>query len=156
PVSKLVTARDSSLLLNTRTIAAFILNDPFWMAQVAEINITGEREFEMIPTIGGHIVKLGDGENPEQKFRRLMIFYQQVLSKTGFDQYKLLDIRFAGQVVALRQADITKVDSVQLRRNVEKLLKEASEDPADSLAEIKPITEKPGITADDKIAGNSP
>ena len=47
------------------------------MAQVAQIDITSEQmnwEFEMIPVIGNHIVKLGNGENIAQKFQSLVCF----------------------------------------------------------------------------------
>src|SRR4030095_10723863 len=100
---------------------------PFWMSQVAQVDITPERKFEMIPVVGNHTVKLGDGENIGEKFRRLMIFYQQVLSKTGFERYKLIDVQYKGQVVASRYAGDPKIDSVQLRKNVEKLLKQSLE-----------------------------
>ena len=57
----------------------------------------------MIPVVGNHMVKLGNGENIEQKFNRLFIFYKQVLSKTGFDKYKTIDVQYAGQVVASKK-----------------------------------------------------
>ena len=80
-------------------------------------------KFEMVPVIGNHIVNLGNGENIEQKFNRLFIFYKQVLSKTGFDKYKAIDVRYTGQVVG-RKSDNPKVDSVQLRKSVENLLQQ--------------------------------
>lgn len=45
-----------------------------------------------------------------------MVFYKQVLSKTGFDKYKVIDVQYKGQVVASKYAGNAKVDSVQLRK----------------------------------------
>ena len=87
----------------------------------------GSWEFDMIPVIGNHIVKLGNGEDMEQKFNRLFIFYKQVLSRTGFDKYKTIDVRYAGQVVG-GKSENPKVDSVQLRKNVENLLQQIKKD----------------------------
>ena len=112
PDKKILSSKDSLLLNDIRTTANFIVHDPFWMSQVAQIDITPERDFEMIPVIGNHLVKLGNGENIARKFRRLMLFYKQVASKTGFDKYKVINVRYKGQVVASRYADNTKVDSV--------------------------------------------
>ena len=81
----------------------------------------------MIPVVGNHLVKLGNGENIDEKFQRLMVFYKQVLSKTGFDKYKVIDVQYKGQVVASKYAGNAKVDSVQLRKNVEKLLSSQSD-----------------------------
>jgi cell division protein FtsQ len=92
------------------------------MAQVAQVDITTAREFEMTPVIGNHLVKLGNASDLSSKFNRLFVFYRQVMARTGFDAYKLIDVRFRGQVVAVKQPVISKIDSVKLRRNVEELL----------------------------------
>ena len=103
PEKKVLSRKDSLLLNDVKTTARFIFNDPFWMAQAAQIDITPERTFEMTPVVGNHTVKLGDGENIDQKFHRLFVFYKQVLSKTGFDKYKVIDVQYAGQVIGSKQ-----------------------------------------------------
>lgn len=130
--------KDSLLLNDIKQTADFILHDDFWMAQVSQIDITPERRFEMIPVVGNHVVKLGRGGDIKKKFRRLMVFYQQVLSKTGFDKYRTIDVQFEGQVVASRFDTRSGVDSAQLRRNVEKLLKGATDESAAELPEVAP------------------
>ena len=75
----------------------------------------------MIPVVGNHIVKLGNGQNITQKFNRLFIFYKEVMSRTGFNKYKTIDVRYAGQVIG-GKSENPKVDSVLLRKSVEKML----------------------------------
>jgi cell division protein FtsQ len=152
PEKKTLTKKDSLLLQDVKTTASFIINDSFWMAQVAQIDITPERNFEMIPVVGDHIVRLGNAEDMDQKFHRLFVFYLQVLSKTGFNKYKVLDVQYAGQVVASKQTGNTKVDSVQLKKNVDKLLKQAQESEEDAMVIAQPLPEKPGVKADSAIA----
>lgn len=135
---RLVNAADSELLAQVKKAAAFIYHDPFWMAQVAQVDINEHRKFEMVPVVGTHLVRLGDGENMEAKFRRLMIFYQQVLSKTGFEKYKLIDVQYKGQVVASRFIGNPKLDSVQLRKNVERLLQLSWEAASDTVVHQLP------------------
>jgi len=122
--------KDSSILKDVKKTAEFILNDPFWMAQVEQIDISdcGFKcwSFEMTPTIGNHIVKLGNGDDMEKKFHRLLVFYQQVMCKTGFNKYDVVDVQFEGQVVASKNQR-TKVDSLQMEKNVQKLLQEAKQ-----------------------------
>jgi len=67
PGKKILGNKDSLLLNDVTTTAKFIYNDPFWMAQAAQIDITPERNFEMIPVVGNHTIKLGNGENIDQK-----------------------------------------------------------------------------------------
>lgn len=133
PDKKILSVKDSLLLNDIKLTANYIVHDPFWMAQVAQMDITTDKTFEMIPLVGNHLVKLGNAENIDQKFRRLMVFYQQVLSKTGFDKYKVIDVQYKGQVVVSRYAGDPKVDSVQLRKNVEKLMQQSIEAQSDAI-----------------------
>ncbi|MBS1633967.1 MAG: hypothetical protein JST10_15495 [Bacteroidetes bacterium] len=135
--------KDSLLRSEIRDISEFILHNTFWMSQVAQINIDDDYEFEMIPVIGNHSVVLGDGKNIEQKLNRLMVFYKEVLSKTGFDKYASIDVRFAGQVVAVKGKTKTRIDSIQLRKNVEKMLVQARLLNSDTAFTTVQTTEKP-------------
>ena len=121
PDRKTLMKKDSALLRDIKTTAEFILSNDFWMSQVSQIDVTATGEFEMIPVVGNHLVRLGKAEQMDKKFNRLFVFYKNVLSKTGFDRYKIIDVQYAGQVIAMKGTG-SKVDSVQLRRNVEKLL----------------------------------
>ena len=138
PDKKKLNAADSALLNDVRVTANYIVNDPFWLSQVSQIDITPERNFEMIPVVGNHLVKLGNGENIDRKFHRLMLFYKQVLSKTGFDKYKVINVQYKGQVVVSKYTGDAKIDSVQLKRNVEKLLRQSMEAENDTLIRAMP------------------
>ncbi len=130
PDKKVLGTKDSLLLNDIGTTAQFITGNAFWTAQVSQMDIvscgTGCWDFEMVPLVGNHIVKLGNGGDMEKKFQRLLVFYQQVLSKAGFDKYKSIDVQYEGQVVAAKSEN-PKVDSVQFRRNVMQMLKQARE-----------------------------
>jgi cell division protein FtsQ len=125
PDKKTYSARDSALLKDIRTLARYVSNHPFWLAQATQFDITAQHRFEMIPLIGNHIVRIGDAEDLDKKFNRLLAFYQQVLGKTGFNKYRIIDVQFDGQVVASKYLDNPSVDSIQLKNNIEKLLQES-------------------------------
>ena len=156
PEKKKLNAKDSLLLDDVRNIAGFISGNAFWMSQVAQIDILqscGHNcwQFEMIPVVGDHVVKLGDGSNIERKFNRLFTFYQQVLSKTGFDKYNMIDVQYAGQVTGTKKGTgKIAVDTVQLKRNIDKLLKQAKEMKNETveMQPDKPVLQK---TEGDKI-----
>jgi cell division protein FtsQ len=117
-------------------VAKFILRDPFWNAQVSQIDILPDRTFEMIPVVGDHRVRLGNGEQVAAKFHRLQVFYQQVLKRTGMNAYRVIDVRYKGQVVASREDKAGRVDSVRLRKNVERMLKPVK--PPPSIIQARP------------------
>lgn len=135
PEKKIYTAKDSLLIQDVKEIASFILNDAFWMSQVAQIDIDPEKNFEMVPVVGNHVVKLGNGNDVSKKFSRLMTFYKQVLSKTGFDVYSTVDVQYEGQVVGTKRGTEKKsIDFAKLRMNVENLLKQVQQMQKDTVA----------------------
>ncbi|MEO6071328.1 MAG: cell division protein FtsQ/DivIB [Chitinophagaceae bacterium] len=120
--AKRLNAADSVLLNEVKELLQFITADDFWKVQIAQIDITPAHNFELIPVVGNHLIKLGTADNYKEKLQRLFVFYQQVLSKTGFDKYSVIDLRYDGQVVASQKGDYTTIDSVQLQKNIKELL----------------------------------
>lgn len=116
------TSNDSVLVRDLAALLAFINENEFWKAQIAQIDISANREIELIPVVGNHVIKLGSVENIENKFQNLLLFYQQVMSKAGFDIYKVVDIQYAGQVIGVKVNPTAAVDSIQLQRNIEALI----------------------------------
>ena len=62
---------DSALLKNIVKMGSYIITDSFWMAQVAQIDITPQAGFEMVPVMGDHVVVIGNAEDLDKKFNRL-------------------------------------------------------------------------------------
>lgn len=104
---------DSILLTQIKALSAFITNDAFWMAQIEQVDYSAQKQFELFPKIGDHTIVLGDANELESKFRRLYIFYKEVLAKTGWDTYSTINIQYKGQVVATRKNTGTTTISQQ-------------------------------------------
>lgn len=133
---------DSLLVRQVSALGSFIASDSFWAAQIAQIDITPARTFEMAPVIGNHLINFGDGKDYTDKFHRLFIFYKDVLSRTGFDKYSRIDVQYTGQVVGTRKgSEGTRFDSLQGIRNIQQLIKNARQLPGDSLQgrDTKPL-----------------
>jgi cell division protein FtsQ len=143
---KVYDAKDSLLLTGVKNIATYIKNDPFWMSQVAQVDITPERNFELSPVVGNHLIKLGDGKDLDKKFNRLMIFYKQVLAQKGFDSYSTIDVKYSGQVVGTKRGtEKSKIDTVALKRRVDEMLKQVQKQ-YDTITVSQSIIEKPIIS----------
>lgn len=94
---------DSLLLKDILHFTKAIEQDSFFLAQIAQINIASNGDFEMVPTVGEHTVLIGAVENIEDKLNRLYSFYKQVWVQTGVNAYQVLDCRFDHQIVALKK-----------------------------------------------------
>ena len=83
-------------------VAQFIEADTFWNAQAEQIYVNENQELELIPRIGSHRIVVGDAENLNEKFEKLMIFYKQGLNKTGWNNYSVINLKYRNQVVCTK------------------------------------------------------
>ena len=128
-----LTKPDSVLLKNIRTLGQYIGSSPFWMAQIDQVDISPEREFDLIPKLGNQVIHFGDAENYYDKFNKLLCFYRQVLSKIGWSRYSSIDVQFKGQVVGVRRgADEIKMDSIRSIQIMKTMIAEAQRQTNDS------------------------
>ena len=136
---------DSLLLIDVVKIAKYVVADSFWIAQIAQIDITPQATFELIPTIGEHVVEIGNADELEDKFDRLYAFYKQAWLQNGINKYERLQVQYNGQVVAIKRgvSKIT-VDSAKAIQALNNLMQGKQQDDT-TVLEIKkdkPIIEQ--------------
>jgi cell division protein FtsQ len=88
-----------SVMNNLYKLSAYITKDKFLKAQIEQIFVDPNGEFELIPRVGTHTILMGGADNLEDKFERLFVFYRMGLSKTGWSRYNIINIKFKNQVV---------------------------------------------------------
>jgi cell division protein FtsQ len=137
--AKKYNAADSALAAGVKVIALAVASTPFWKEQIAQLDIMPNGTFEAMPLVGAHVIRLGTAENIDAKLARLRLFYRQVLAKTGFDKYDVVDVQYEGQVVGVQKgAAASTIDSVQLARNIGELLARSRQQMInDSLAQVQ-------------------
>ena len=74
--------------------------DEFWSAQIAQLDIDSKGSITMLPQIGDERIEFGKPEDHETKLRKLMIFYKEVLPRTGWNKYSRVNLEYEGQIVA--------------------------------------------------------
>lgn len=81
-------------------LADYLKKDTFWNAQVSQVIVDDNLEFEIVPVLGEHRILLGDTSDMPQKLTNLLTFYKKVLNEVGWNSYEVLDVRYKGQLVA--------------------------------------------------------
>ena len=84
-------------------LSLFIQKDPLWKAQIEQLYVNKDSEFELIPRVGNHTIVLGEVNDLERKFEKLKLFYSLGLSKTGWNEYKTINLKFKNQVVCTKR-----------------------------------------------------
>lgn len=77
-----------------------IRDDEFWNAQIAQMEIDSKMRITILPQVGDERIEFGKPENSEEKFKKLMIFYKEILPRMGWNKYSRVNLEYEGQIVA--------------------------------------------------------
>jgi cell division protein FtsQ len=77
-----------------------IREDEFWSAQIAQLDIDSKARVTMFSQVGDERIEFGKPDNLEAKFRKLKIFYKEILPRMGWNKYKRVNLEYEGQIVA--------------------------------------------------------
>jgi cell division protein FtsQ len=77
-----------------------IREDPFWSAQIAQIDINAKAKTVLYLQVGDETIEFGKPDNLETKFKKLRIFYKEILPRVGWNKYDRINVEYEGQVVA--------------------------------------------------------
>lgn len=84
-------------------VCAFIEADDNLSSLISQIVVDRSGEMELIPRTGNHTILIGKPDNLEDKFRRLLIFYKEGLSRVGWETYSQVNLKYRGQVIAKKK-----------------------------------------------------
>ncbi|MBO4935701.1 MAG: hypothetical protein J6C94_02890 [Alistipes sp.] len=91
---------------NLLTFVTRVSEDSFWGAEVVQIvadtTSTGEISLRLVPRSGNFIVEFGTLENEKQKLDKLHNFYNEGLSHIGWEEYRVIDVRYDKQVICTK------------------------------------------------------
>ena len=77
----------------------FINQDPFWKAQIAQVDIELDGEATFYTAVSKQLVEFGTVDNYQDKFRRLDFFYKTILPEKNWNSYIRVSLKFENQIV---------------------------------------------------------
>lgn len=86
-------------------VATYIVNDPFWNAQMEQIYIRRNNDYILVPRVGEHLILLGSSERLEEKMNNLMLLYKE-LNPREWNNYKTINLKYKGQVICSKNSDL--------------------------------------------------
>ncbi len=91
--------KSSLVLKQIYKLADFIASDKFWNAQIQQIYFNEKNEIELVPRVGTHIILFGNIENYERKFKKLGAVYEHGFKEYGWNNYRLINLKYENQVI---------------------------------------------------------
>lgn len=102
-------AQDSLVMQRITGLAQFILADPFWMAQIEQVNINPDNSFELVTQVGDQTIRLGNRSDWAAMLDKLKLVYRSISKENGWTKYSAIDLQFKDQVVCIKGNRLYKV-----------------------------------------------
>lgn len=76
-----------------------IRNDKFWNAQIAQIKLLKNGEVIFYPQVTKQYIEFGKIEDIDTKFKKLKLFYEDILPRKGWNYYSRVSLKYKNQII---------------------------------------------------------
>ena len=84
-------------------LETLLQRDSLLNAMIDQIHLNRRQEFELIPKVGRQRIRLGTFDRMDEKLANTVLFDRKGMPQSGWDRYAVLDMRYKGQIVAVRR-----------------------------------------------------
>ncbi len=98
----LINNENFPVLKDLYNLALYIRKNDFLEAQIEQIYVNEKNEYELVPKVGRQLILFGDITDMEEKFEKLIVFYQEGMKKAGWDTYRTINLKYKNQVVCAK------------------------------------------------------
>lgn len=88
-----------SIYADIYKLVSYIDKDPFWKAQIAQLNIDRRGNIILYPQVTRQFIEFGKAEKFEEKFLKLKYFYTKILPSKGWNHYARVNLEFEHQII---------------------------------------------------------
>lgn len=81
----------------------FLQKNPFWDAQIEQIYVLSDKNVELVPRVGDHLIYLGRLKDYDRKLDRLKEFYRKALNTVGWNKYSRINVEFDNQIICTKR-----------------------------------------------------
>ncbi len=100
-----------------RELGIYLSKEEFWDSMVEQIYIDEKGIAHLTPRVGEQEIIFGHLDNIETKFRKLYVFYQEVMPVEGWEKYRTIDLQYSNQIVC-RKRDTKENESNNNNNNI--------------------------------------
>jgi len=97
------TLKSLETLKAVHEIGTILLADDFMNVLIDQIYVTPKNQYELMTSIGGPSILLGDGKNLGQKISNVGHFYKAKAASSELHQYVMLNASYRNQIVCIKR-----------------------------------------------------
>lgn len=77
----------------------FINDNKFWSMQIGQIDINSKGKIVMYPQVGDQRLEFGYADDFDRKFKKLDIFFKQIMPTKGWNTYERVNVEYKDQII---------------------------------------------------------
>lgn len=85
----------------------YLDKEEFWNSMVEQIYVDEKGIIHLTPRVGEQEIIFGHLDNIDYKFKKLYVFYQEVMPVEGWEKYKSIDLQYGNQIVCKKRDNKT-------------------------------------------------
>lgn len=82
---------------------SYLNNSDLWRYQIEQIYVNYDKEIELIPRVGNHIIILGDLKNYEYKLQKLISLYKNGFTDLDWNAYSSINLKYSEQIICKKR-----------------------------------------------------
>lgn len=94
--------KDSVIQKQLFELISFIRNDEFLLALCEQIHVDEKGEMEFIPKMSKHHFLIGDASELADKFKRMKIFFNEVMQSDTVSNFTFVNLKFKNQIICAK------------------------------------------------------
>lgn len=96
---ELKSVKDDAYASQVFELINYINDNKFWSMQIGQIDITSNGKVVMYPQLGDQRLEFGYADDIEKKFKKLEIFFKQIMPTKGWNTYDRVNVEFKDQII---------------------------------------------------------
>jgi cell division protein FtsQ len=84
-------------------IIQYTSKNKFWNDEIEQLYVNANGDIELVPRVGDHTIVVGNDEDLDEKFTKLLAFYKETLDEGGWNHYSVINLKYKDQVVCTKK-----------------------------------------------------
>src|SRR5690606_5616835 len=77
----------------------YIERDEFWRAQISGLELDRKGNIKLFQQVGKQVIEFGKPVEIGEKFKKINLFYKEILPLKGWNFYARVNVKYKGQII---------------------------------------------------------
>lgn len=91
--------KEKEWLMKVLNVVNYMESSKLWRDKIVQITVSDGGELSLVPRIGQEVFLFGQPDDIEDKFRKMEMYYRNIVPEKGASHYTRVSVEYEGQIV---------------------------------------------------------